>query len=196
MTDLFRSGVLGAFAVVWQFLPVEHGELGSICHKYGQISDVALNWTKSAIGGHDVGSYVPTEVQRSRHPIIVKEKTPLDWKVGLEGLHGRLDGVQSHPSPLAHLKVSGIDLISGQRSVPLASVNDYGIYAEAENPQLDHRLPRWCLIWLAGLAFGVALWGWHNLRNDRRITMGFWAFILGMFGWGFALSGILQVSLF
>lgn len=193
LADLFCGGDHGAPTVIWKFLPIEHCELRSVRLQDRQAVYVSLDQAEVAVCRLNVTPHVPSQMQGSGHPVIMEPKTPLNRKTRLEGLDGGFYGVDSDPSPLAHLKVSGVDLISSHRSVPLATVNNHGIYTDTESHQLDRRLPKWCLIWLAGLAFGVALWGWYNLRNERRITMGFWAFILGKFGWGFALSGILHV---
>jgi hypothetical protein len=56
-------------------------------------------------------------------------------------------------------------------------------------------LPPRRLIGAAFSAFFIASWGWFQIRNGLRTSMGFWAFITGCGLWVYAFSGWLKWAL-
>jgi hypothetical protein len=58
----------------------------------------------------------------------------------------------------------------------------------ANSDELRDRLPPWCVDGAMVFGFLLGWWGWHNLRNDRRLLWGTFAFISGMIVLVWAIS--------
>jgi hypothetical protein len=66
------------------------------------------------------------------------------------------------------------------RSIP-EKISQNGVYHDGNNTdQFNRSFPPWS-IWIPALVgLIVAWWGWHNIRNGRRLISAIFAFISGM----------------
>jgi hypothetical protein len=73
-------------------------------------------------------------------------------------------------------------------SPPLVAAND-GIGNNRADPNhFSSSFPPWRCWIPAFFGFIVGWWGWHNIRNDRRLFWGTCSFILGLILWGYGFS--------
>jgi hypothetical protein len=56
----------------------------------------------------------------------------------------------------------------------------------------NQRFPPWRLIGTTCAGFLLGWWGWHSLRNNRRLIWGYWVFTVGLTLWGYSINFIMQ----
>jgi hypothetical protein len=78
----------------------------------------------------------------------------------------------------------------GNPSVGFNGVPDDG----SNSNQFRERFPPWRMYINSLLGFFVGWWGWHNLRNDRRLFWGTLCFIFGIIIWSYAVYKFLEWS--
>ena len=76
----------------------------------------------------------------------------------------------------------------------LINVNDKQTNSTKKSDPLPKCFPPRSLIWSAcSLSFGISWWGWHNLRNDRRIMMSNIVCFFGSILWVYGFSKLIAL---
>ena len=98
-----------------------------------------------------------------------------------------LDRAESYPSAFIYLHgvELGLPLIPSYPSIPTA---------RQDSDYLKKRFPPWRIHVNGLLGFFIGWWGWHAIRNNRRLFWGICSFIFGMMLWNYAVYKFLEWS--
>jgi hypothetical protein len=94
---------------------------------------------------------------------------------------------QAHPGSLVYLHGS----IHG---FPLFVVDDGNNDADHNRRAFEDYFPDWRIVGFAVGGILLIFWGWFNLRTERRLGAGFWAFVSGCILWTYGAKGWLDWS--
>ncbi|HEX3571891.1 MAG TPA: hypothetical protein VHU44_13810, partial [Acidobacteriaceae bacterium] len=123
------------------------------------------------------------------------ERPRRKWRVDM-GVPITPDPIEADERPLNRLHRLAIDFVRFDHLRKLIAVNKGNEAANEEHGDFQEHFPSWRLIGLAVASISILSWRWFNLRTERRIVWGYWAFWFGIIEWCWTIHFFTGISLF